>query len=106
MRAALPLPCGLLSATSALAGVHDMLIGLDEEVASDATGARPGKDAALVVDVSNPAKPRIRVSLPLMNSLLGQPTKFVDYAGWEAGAGGQFRDDEPGRQRVEDGAGH
>jgi DNA-binding beta-propeller fold protein YncE len=79
MRAALLLSCGLLSATPALASIHDMLIGIDQKVTYDATGsvnAPPGKDAVLVVDVSNPAKPRIRASLPLMNSLLGPPTNL------------------------------
>jgi DNA-binding beta-propeller fold protein YncE len=79
MRAALLLSCGLLPATPALAGMHDILIGIDQKVAYDATGsvnAPPGKDAVLVVDVSNPAKPKIRASLPLMNSLLGPPTNL------------------------------
>ena len=33
-------------------------------------------DAVLVMDVSDPAKPRIRASLPLVNSLLGPPTNL------------------------------
>jgi DNA-binding beta-propeller fold protein YncE len=73
------LSCGLLSATPAIANIHDILIGLDQKVAYDATGsvnAPPGKDAVLVVDVANPAKPKIRASLPLMNSLLGPPTNL------------------------------
>jgi DNA-binding beta-propeller fold protein YncE len=79
MRAALLISCGLSAATPAMANVHDMLIGLDEKTAYDANGpvnAPPGKDAVLVVDVSNPAKPKIRASLPLMNSLLGPPTNL------------------------------
>ena len=36
----------------------------------------PGNDAALVMDISNPAKPRIRAGLPLANSLLGPPTNL------------------------------
>jgi DNA-binding beta-propeller fold protein YncE len=80
MRAALLMSCALLvTATPALAGIHDILIGLDEKVAYDANGsvnAAPGNDAVLIVDVSNPAKPKIRASLPLMNSLLGPPTNL------------------------------
>ena len=79
MRAALLVSCGLLTATPALASIHDILIGLDEKVAYDANGsvnAAPGNDAVLIVDVSNPAKPKIRASLPLMNSLLGPPTNL------------------------------
>jgi DNA-binding beta-propeller fold protein YncE len=79
MRAALLLSCGLLAASPALASIHDILIGLDEKITYDANGqvnGPPGKDAVLVMDVSNPAKPRIRASLPLMNSLLGPPTNL------------------------------
>jgi DNA-binding beta-propeller fold protein YncE len=79
MRAALLLSCGLVATTPALASKHDILVGLDEKVTYDANGqvnGPPGKDAVLVMDVSNPAKPRIRASLPLMNSLLGPPTNL------------------------------
>jgi DNA-binding beta-propeller fold protein YncE len=71
--------CGLLIATQARASIHDILIGLDEKITYDANGqvnGAPGKDAVLIMDVSNPAKPRIRASLPLMNSLLGPPTNL------------------------------
>jgi DNA-binding beta-propeller fold protein YncE len=79
MRAALMMSCGLLVAAPAFASVHDILIGLDEKVAYGPDGqanAPPGNDAVIVVDVSNPAKPHIRASLPLMNSLLGPPTNL------------------------------
>jgi DNA-binding beta-propeller fold protein YncE len=79
MRDALLISCGLLTATPALASIHDILIGLDEKVTYDANGqvnGAPGKDAVLIMDVSNPAKPHIRASLPLMNSLLGPPTNL------------------------------
>jgi DNA-binding beta-propeller fold protein YncE len=79
MRAALLMSCGLLTATPALASIHDILIGLDSKVTYGANGqvnGAPGNDAVLIVDVSNPAKPRIRASLPLMNSLLGPPTNL------------------------------
>ena len=36
----------------------------------------PGKDAVLALDVAIPAKPKIRASKPLMNSLLGPPTNL------------------------------
>jgi DNA-binding beta-propeller fold protein YncE len=79
MRAALLTTCGLLTATPALASIHDILIGLDEKITYDTNGqvnGPPGKDAVLIMDVSNPAKPKIRASLPLMNSLLGPPTNL------------------------------
>jgi DNA-binding beta-propeller fold protein YncE len=78
-RAALLMSCGILATTPAFAGTHDILIGLDEKVTYDANGqvnGASGKDAVLIMDVSNPAKPHIRASLPLMNSLLGPPTNL------------------------------
>jgi DNA-binding beta-propeller fold protein YncE len=72
--------CLMLSAgQAALAGTNDILIGLDEKITYGPNGlvnGPPGKEAVLVMDVSNPAKPRIRASLPLMNSLLGPPTNL------------------------------
>jgi DNA-binding beta-propeller fold protein YncE len=79
LRAALPTACILLAAAPARASTHDILIGLDEKITYDANGqvnGPPGKDAVLVMDIANPAKPRIRASLPLMNSLLGPPTNL------------------------------
>ena len=79
LRAALPVFCGLLAATPALASIHDILIGLDEKITYDASGpvnGAPDKDAVLIMDISNPAKPKIRASLPLMNSLLGPPANL------------------------------
>jgi DNA-binding beta-propeller fold protein YncE len=69
----------LLAGQSANAATSDILIGLDEKVSFGPDGQAngpPGKDAVLVMDVSNPAKPKIRASLPLMNSLLGPPTNL------------------------------
>jgi DNA-binding beta-propeller fold protein YncE len=77
--AALALACGLLSATPVLAGTQDILIGLDEKITFDASGqvnGPPGRDAVLIMDISSPAKPRIRASLPLMNSVMGPPTNL------------------------------
>jgi DNA-binding beta-propeller fold protein YncE len=71
----------LLLAGPAHASTTDILIGLDEKIIYDANGqkvlpAGPTKDAVLVMDVSNPAHPKIRASLPLINSLLGPPTNL------------------------------
>jgi DNA-binding beta-propeller fold protein YncE len=69
----------LLLPCLARAGTSDILIGLDQKITYDVTGqvnGPPGKDAVLVMDVSNPAKPKIRASLKLMNSLLGPPTNL------------------------------
>ncbi len=77
--AALVTCLALLVGQSANAATSDILIGLDEKVSFGPDGQAngpPGKDAVLVMDVSNPAKPKIRASLPLMNSLLGPPTNL------------------------------
>lgn len=68
---------GALAAAPAWAGVNDILIGFDSKVAYTTAGqgnVAPGTDAVLVMDVSNPAHPRIRATLSLVNSLLGPPT--------------------------------
>ena len=75
------LAAGLLAAgtPAAWAGVNDVLIGLDSKVVYTADGqgnVKPGADAVLVMDISQPAHPRIRASLPLVNSLLGPPTNL------------------------------
>lgn len=73
------LTAGVLTAGLARAATTDILIGLDEKVTYNADGSvngPGGKDAVVVMDVSNPAKPRIRASLPLANSLLGPPTNL------------------------------
>ena len=63
----------------AQAGTNDLLIGIDNKITYGPQGqinGAPGNDAVLVVDISDPAKPRIRASLPLTNSLLGPPTNL------------------------------
>lgn len=69
----------LASGRGAQASATDILIGIDSKVSYTAAGqtfVQPGADAVLVMDVSNPARPRIRASLPLANSLLGPPTNL------------------------------
>lgn len=64
---------------SAIAGTNDVLIGLDSKITYGPDGqisGAPANDAVLVMDISDPAKPRIRASLPLANSLLGPPTNL------------------------------
>ena len=70
---------GLLGSGLALAGTDDVLIGLDSKIFVRPEGlvnGAPSNDAVLVMDISNPAKPKIRASLPLANSLLGPPTNL------------------------------
>ena len=70
---------GLVGGGVAQAGTNDILIGIDNKITYGPEGqinGAPGNDAVLVVDISDPAKPRIRGSLPLTNSLLGPPTNL------------------------------
>ena len=63
----------------ASAATTDILIGLDSKIAyppAGQTNVAPGKDAVLVMDVADPGHPKIRASLPLVNSLLGPPTNL------------------------------
>jgi DNA-binding beta-propeller fold protein YncE len=64
---------------AAQAGTNDLLIGIDNKITYGPQGqinGAPGTDAVLVVDISDPVKPRIRANLPLTNSLLGPPTNL------------------------------
>jgi DNA-binding beta-propeller fold protein YncE len=59
-----------------------MLVGVDTKVvfADDASlqFLAPGKDSVVIVDVgTDPARPRIVSSLPLMNSVVGPPTNLA-----------------------------
>src|SRR5437899_10066277 len=81
LRSALYAVClaGLVGSGLAQAGTNDILIGLDSKITygpEGQTNGAPGNDAVLVVDISDPAKPKIRASLPLANSLLGPPTNL------------------------------
>ena len=69
----------LTATRPAVAGRNDILVGLDSKIKYGPDGqhnVQPGADAVLVLDVADPARPRIRASLPLTNSLLGPPTNL------------------------------
>ena len=81
IRSALCAVClaGLVGGGVAQAGTNDILVGIDNKITYGPQGqinGPPGNDAVLVVDISDPAKPKIRASLPLTNSLLGPPTNL------------------------------
>jgi hypothetical protein len=70
---------GILVGSVAQAGTNDVLIGLDSKIVMGPDGlvnGGPGNDAVLVMDISDPAKPKIRARLSLANSLLGPPTNL------------------------------
>ena len=88
MRSALLVSCGLLAATPAFASIHDILIGLDAKVTYDANGpanGAPGKDAVLIMDVSNPG-------IAAVDELVAWTAdELASHTGRQAGAGRQFR---------------
>lgn len=63
----------------ARAGQDHILVGLDGKAFFEAAGLRngpPGSDAVLVLDASDPARPRVVANLPLANSVVGPPTNL------------------------------
>jgi DNA-binding beta-propeller fold protein YncE len=58
-----------------------MIVGLDEKITFDDAGkpvmSLPGKDSVVIVDLANPEEPKIVVSLPLKNSLIGPPVNLA-----------------------------
>ncbi len=66
---------------AAVGQAQHLVIGLDNKLDIDDAGKQvprpPGKDAVVIVDITNREAPRIVGSLPLMNSLLGPPTNLA-----------------------------
>ena len=74
--AALPLA---MLASHAQADQSHLLVGLDGKLFFEATGPRngaPGADAVAIVDISDPAQPKLVGTLPLANSVAGPPTNL------------------------------
>lgn len=71
----------LLGVAAPAARADLMIVGIDEKVTFDAEGNRafvaPGKDAIVVVDITNREAPRIVATFPLMNSIFGPPTNLA-----------------------------
>jgi DNA-binding beta-propeller fold protein YncE len=69
-----------LAVTSAVRAAPFMIVGDDEKVGTDAQGkpmVNPtGNDAILIVDLAKPEDPKIVVSLPLENSIVGPPVNL------------------------------
>jgi DNA-binding beta-propeller fold protein YncE len=66
---------------SASAQAQLMIIGNDQKPGLDAqrkpTMGGPGKDTLSIVDMSNPAAPRIVATIPLDNTVIGPPTNLA-----------------------------
>ncbi len=80
---------------------QQVIVGIDNKVFWDADGkpvmSPPGKDAVVVLDISDRLNPRLVASLPLMNSVFGPPVNLAHHARREPGPGGQFDGLGPGR---------
>ena len=77
------LTLGFLGAIAGLSAQADplMIVGLDQKIAIDDDGkpvlSLPGKDSVVIVDLANPEEPKIVVSLPIKNSLIGPPVNVA-----------------------------
>jgi DNA-binding beta-propeller fold protein YncE len=71
----------LLGGAATLAFGQSLIVGNDEKQGWDENAKpilrEPGKDTLSVIDISNPAAPRIAASIPLMNSVVGPPTNLA-----------------------------
>src|ERR1700704_5316217 len=77
------LTLGFLGAIAGLSAQADplMIVGLDEKITFDDAGkpimSLPGNDSVIIVDLANPEEPKIVVSLPIKNSLIGPPVNVA-----------------------------
>ena len=77
------LTLGFLGAIAGLSAQADplMIVGLDQKIAISDDGkpvlSLPGKDSVVIVDLANPEEPKIVISLPLKNSLIGPPVNVA-----------------------------
>jgi DNA-binding beta-propeller fold protein YncE len=68
---------GLLGLVSGTAAAQLMIVGNDEKQGYDANIHPAGHDTLSIVDMSNPAAPKIAATIPLMNSIQGPPTNLA-----------------------------
>lgn len=68
---------GLLGLVSGTAGAQLMIVGNDEKQGYDANIHPAGHDTLSIIDMSNPAAPKIAATIPLMNSIQGPPTNLA-----------------------------
>src|SRR6516225_6675430 len=72
---------GALLVPAGAARAQMLITGNDEKVWFDETGKTvnqpPGKDTVSIIDIHDPAKPRIIANLPLMNTIIGPPVNLA-----------------------------
>ena len=78
---ALSAAAGILLASSG-AGAQLLITGNDEKVSFDENTGKTithpaGKDMVSIIDIADPAKPKIIVNLPLMNTITGPPVNLA-----------------------------
>jgi DNA-binding beta-propeller fold protein YncE len=75
------LMAGLLACAAAPAFGQTLIVGNDEKQGVDEnlkpTQREPGHDSLSIIDISQPAAPRITATIPLMNSVVGPPTNLA-----------------------------
>jgi DNA-binding beta-propeller fold protein YncE len=78
---ALGTAAGALLVPAGITRAQLLITGNDEKVWFDDTGKTvnqpPGKDTVSVIDIRDPAKPRILANLPLMNTIIGPPVNLA-----------------------------
>jgi DNA-binding beta-propeller fold protein YncE len=78
---ALGAAAGSLLVPAGITRAQLLITGNDEKVWFDDTGKTvnqpPGKDTVSVIDIHDPAKPRILANLPLMNTIIGPPVNLA-----------------------------
>jgi DNA-binding beta-propeller fold protein YncE len=78
---ALGAAAGALLVPAGITRAQLLITGNDEKVWFDDTGKTvnqpPGKDTVSVIDIHDPAKPRILANLPLMNTIIGPPVNLA-----------------------------
>ena len=72
---------GVLGLAAGAAFGQVMIVGNDEKTGWDENGTPvqkpPGHDTVSILDISQPATPRIVATLPLMNTIVGPPTNLA-----------------------------
>src|SRR5690242_9038952 len=73
---------GILLASAGPARAQFLITGNDEKVSFDENTGKTithpaGKDTVSIIDIADPAKPKIIVNLPLMNTVVGPPVNLA-----------------------------
>jgi DNA-binding beta-propeller fold protein YncE len=79
---ALSAAAGILLASAGPARAQFLITGNDEKVSFDENTGKTithpaGKDTVSIIDIADPAKPKIIVNLPLMNTITGPPVNLA-----------------------------